>query len=58
VAYIFFITWVGAQEIIPATVLLGQVCTNIRFVYMLRVLPLLGWLETALVLGNSGNAKA
>jgi ubiquinol-cytochrome c reductase cytochrome b subunit len=50
VADVFLLTWVGAQEIMPATVLLGQVCSVILFLYLLVILPLLGWLETALVL--------
>nr|NP_046142.1 apocytochrome b [Chlamydomonas moewusii]AAC39350.1 apocytochrome b [Chlamydomonas moewusii]QRM91391.1 apocytochrome b [Chlamydomonas moewusii] len=50
VADLFLLTWVGAQEIMPSTVLLGQVCTVILFVYLLIILPFLGWLETALVL--------
>jgi quinol-cytochrome oxidoreductase complex cytochrome b subunit len=47
---LFLLTWVGAQEIMPATVLLGQVCTVILFFYLLVILPFLSWLETALVL--------
>lgn len=50
VADVFLLTWVGAQEIMPATVLLGQVCSVILFVYLLVLLPFLGWLETALIL--------
>lgn len=50
VANLFLLTWVGAQEIMPATVLLGQVCTVILFLYLLVILPFLGWLETALIL--------
>ncbi len=50
VADLFLLTWVGAQEIMPATVLLGQICTVVLFVYLLIILPFLGWLETALVL--------
>jgi len=50
VADVFLLTWVGAQEIMPATVLLGQVCSVILFVYLLVILPFLGWLETALIL--------
>lgn len=50
VADLFLLTWVGAQEIMPATVLLGQICTVVLFVYLLVILPFLGWLETALVL--------
>jgi ubiquinol-cytochrome c reductase cytochrome b subunit len=49
VADLFLLTWVGAQEIMPATVLLGQVCTVILFIYLLVILPFLGWLETLLI---------
>ena len=52
VADVFLLTWLGAQEIMPATVLLGQICTVIFFLYLLGILPLLGWLESALVLSN------
>lgn len=52
VADVFLLTWLGAQEIMPATVLLGQICTVIFFLYLLVILPLLGWLESALVLSN------
>lgn len=53
VADLFLLTWVGAQEIMPATVLLGQVSSVVLFVYLLVILPFLGWLENALVLANS-----
>jgi ubiquinol-cytochrome c reductase cytochrome b subunit len=45
VADVFLLTWVGAQEIMPATVLLGQVCTVILFAYLWIVYPFLSWLE-------------
>jgi quinol-cytochrome oxidoreductase complex cytochrome b subunit len=47
---LFLLTWIGAQEIMPATVLLGQISTVILFVYLLVILPFLGWLETKLAL--------
>jgi ubiquinol-cytochrome c reductase cytochrome b subunit len=50
VADVFLLTWVGAQEIMPATVLLGQVCTVILFAYLWVVYPLLSWLEGYLYL--------
>ena len=53
VADLFLLTWVGAQEIMPATVLLGQVGTVVLFVYLLILLPFLGWLESALVLKSN-----
>jgi len=46
VADVFLLTWVGAQEIMPATVLLGQVCTVILFMYLCVVYPFLSWLES------------
>jgi len=52
VADLFLLTWVGAQEIMPATVMLGQVATLILFAYLFVLLPLLGWLESSLVLKN------
>jgi ubiquinol-cytochrome c reductase cytochrome b subunit len=53
VADVFLLTWVGAQEIMPATVLLGQVCTVILFAYLWVVYPFLSWLESALYLNTS-----
>jgi ubiquinol-cytochrome c reductase cytochrome b subunit len=50
VADVFLLTWVGAQEIMPATVLLGQVCTVVLFIYLLGVYPFLSWLESTLYL--------
>lgn len=52
VADVFLLTWLGAQEIMPSTVLLGQICTVIFFLYLLVILPMLGWIESALVLSN------
>ena len=52
VADLFLLTWVGAQEIMPATVLLGQVATLVLFTYLFVLLPLLGWLESNLILEN------
>jgi ubiquinol-cytochrome c reductase cytochrome b subunit len=51
VADVFLLTWVGAQEIMPATVLLGQVCTVVLFVYLWLVYPFLSLLENHLYLG-------
>jgi quinol-cytochrome oxidoreductase complex cytochrome b subunit len=50
VADVFLLTWLGGQEIMPATMLMGQVCTIIFFLYLLVLLPFLAWLEMALVL--------
>jgi ubiquinol-cytochrome c reductase cytochrome b subunit len=52
VADVFLLTWLGAQEIMPSTVLLGQICTVIFFLYLLVILPFLGWLETSLILNK------
>ncbi len=50
VADVFLLTWVGAQEIMPSTVLLGQVCTVILFFYLCVIYPFLSWLESHLYL--------
>jgi hypothetical protein len=42
------------MEILSATVLLGQVCTFVLFVYLLVVYPFLSWLESYIYL----NAKS
>jgi ubiquinol-cytochrome c reductase cytochrome b subunit len=46
VADVFLLTWLGAQEIMPATVLLGQICTFLLFVYLLVIYPFLSWFES------------
>jgi quinol-cytochrome oxidoreductase complex cytochrome b subunit len=58
VADLFLLTWVGAQEINPATVLLGQVCSTLLFVYLLGVLPFLGWFEGKVYLDSASANKA
>ena len=35
VADVFLLTWLGAQEIMPATVLVGQISTVVLFIYLL-----------------------
>lgn len=45
-ADVFLLTWVGAQEIAPATVFLGQAATVYLFFYLLVCLPFIGWLES------------
>ena len=57
VADVFLLTWVGAQEIMPATVLLGQVCTFVLFVYLLVIYPFLSMFESYLYL-NSKNTNS
>ena len=47
---LFLLTWVGSQEIMPATVFIGQVASVVFFTYLLVLLPFLGWLESSLVL--------
>lgn len=48
VADLFVLTWVGGQEILPATVLVGQVAAVVLFIYLLVVYPLLSWFENIL----------
>lgn len=57
VADVFLLTWVGAQEIMPATVLLGQVCTLVLFAYLWVVYPFLSWLESSLYLHYVNNTN-
>lgn len=58
VADVFLLTWVGAQEIMPATVLLGQVATVVLFGYLLVVYPFLSWFESYLYLNATKSVKA
>ena len=57
VADVFLLTWVGAQEIMPATVLLGQVCTFILFLYLLVIYPFLSWFESYIYLQTTSQGK-
>ena len=50
VADVFLLTWLGGQEVMPVTMFMGQFCSVIFFLYLLVLLPFLGWLETALIL--------
>jgi len=52
VADLGLLTWVGAQEILDSTVLLGQVCTAFLFFYLLVVFPFLSWFESYLYLNS------
>jgi ubiquinol-cytochrome c reductase cytochrome b subunit len=52
------LTWAGAQQIMPATVLLGQGCTVYLFFYLLFCLPFVGWVEGWLFLRGSGLQRA
>jgi ubiquinol-cytochrome c reductase cytochrome b subunit len=52
VADLGLLTWVGAQEILDSTILLGQVCTVILFIYLVIVYPFLSWLESYLYLNG------
>lgn len=38
------LTWVGAQEIMESTVLLGQLSSVYLFFYLLVCLPFVGWI--------------
>jgi quinol-cytochrome oxidoreductase complex cytochrome b subunit len=53
VANVFLLTMVGAQEIMPATVLLGQVCTIVLFMYLWLVYPFVSLLESTLYLSTT-----
>ena len=61
VADLALLTWVGQQEILDATIILGQVCTAILFFYLVIAYPFLSWLESYLYLNSikmaSGNQK-
>jgi ubiquinol-cytochrome c reductase cytochrome b subunit len=44
-ADVFLLTYLGGQEITPITSFVGQVCTAYLFLYLLVLLPFIGWLE-------------
>lgn len=48
VADVCLLSWLGGQEIMPATVLLGQICTFVLFIYLLVLYPLVPVLENSL----------
>ena len=50
VADVFLLTWLGGQDVMPATMFMGQLCSLVFFLYLLVLLPFLGWFETALIL--------
>lgn len=52
VADVALLTWVGAQEICDSTVLLGQLCTIVLFIYLVIIYPFLSWLESYLYLNS------
>jgi ubiquinol-cytochrome c reductase cytochrome b subunit len=52
VADLALLTWVGAQEILDATIILGQICTVILFFYLVIAYPFLSWLESYLYLNS------
>lgn len=44
-ADVFLLTWLGAQEANTTTAFVGQMCTAYLFLYLLVMLPLVGWME-------------
>lgn len=50
VADVLLLTWVGGQEILPATVLLGQVCTVVLFIYLWVIYPFIAFFESLVYL--------
>lgn len=50
VADLALLTWVGAAEIMDATITLGQVCTAFLFFYLILVYPFLSVVESFLYL--------
>ena len=52
-ADVALLTWLGACEITPATVLLGQICTAFLYLHLFVVLPFLGWFENLFFINGS-----
>lgn len=57
VADVLLLTWVGGQEIMPATVLLGQVCTVVLFIYLWVIYPFIAWFESIVYLSAMSTDK-
>jgi quinol-cytochrome oxidoreductase complex cytochrome b subunit len=56
---VFLLTWLGAQEIAPVTMLVGQIATVVFFGYLVVILPFLSWFESLLYLhGTRGTKQA
>jgi quinol-cytochrome oxidoreductase complex cytochrome b subunit len=51
------LTYLGAQEIMPATVFAGQLCTVILFAYLWVVYPFLSWLESYIYINSSRSTQ-
>jgi len=52
VADLALLTWVGGQEICDSTILLGQFCTIVLFIYLVLIYPFMSWLESYLYLNS------
>jgi len=46
-ADVFLLSWLGGKEITPVTSFMGLCCTAFLFFYLLGILPLIGYFETA-----------
>jgi hypothetical protein len=53
VADLFLLTWLGAQEITPVSMFVGQCCTGFLFGYLLILVPVISLLEHSLLYGDS-----
>jgi ubiquinol-cytochrome c reductase cytochrome b subunit len=56
-ADVLLLTWAGACEITPATVLLGQVCTAFLYFHLFFALPFVGWFENLFFTHGASNLK-
>lgn len=49
VADMFLLTWLGASEVTPITMVVGQLCTSYLFVYLFVLIPVTSLLESRML---------
>lgn len=51
-ADVLLLSWLGGKEITPVTSFMGLCCTAFLFIYLLGILPLIGYFETTVQSSN------
>lgn len=49
VADMFLLTWLGASEVTPITMMVGQLCTSYLFLYLFVLIPATSLLESRML---------
>ncbi len=53
VADMFLLTWLGASEVTPITMMVGQLCTSYLFLYLFVLIPVTSLLESRMLETNN-----